>query len=58
MKKYLKEKREEFIWHLEDQGYSYGDIAELFSDNIYPVKVMRIVQSRPKNWKPKWIKQE
>ena len=52
---HLVEKREELMWALSLQSYSFQDIATIF--NVpHRMTVMRIVARKPADWKPKWIK--
>ena len=53
---FLAEKREEFCWALDIQGYNYAQIGRLFKINRS--SVMRIIDARPKEYKPKWVKRE
>jgi DNA-directed RNA polymerase specialized sigma24 family protein len=54
MKAHIQNKRSELIWALSLQDYSYSEIGEVFKLNSSTI--MRIVNQKPKNWKPKWIK--
>lgn len=55
MAKYLRDKRDELIWALSLQDYTYPQIAKIF--NIEHIStVLRIVKRRPARWKPKWVK--
>jgi DNA-directed RNA polymerase specialized sigma24 family protein len=56
MKIHLHNKRDEIIWALSLQDYSYGEIGEMFKLN--PSTIMRIIKQRPANWKTKWIKKQ
>ena len=56
MKLYLREKRNELIWALAHQGYSQVDIADIFGLN--QSSVLRIIEKKPSNWKPKWEKRD
>jgi len=53
-KKHLKEKRIELIWALSLQDYTDSEIASIF--NVNRSTILRIVAKKPKNYKPKWIK--
>jgi len=54
MKKYLEEKREEYVRSIGDQDYSLADIAAIFSMN--KTKVQRIIASTPDGWRSPWVK--
>ena len=54
IEQYLKDKREELIWALAVQGYENIQIANIF--NLGRMAVKRIIDKRPKDWQPKWIK--
>lgn len=56
MKGHLRDKRRELIWALAapDQGYNYSEIATMFGLNRS--SVMRIINNKPKEYKPKWVK--
>tara|TARA_Y100000310_G_scaffold230871_1_gene233422 strand:+ start:1578 stop:1793 length:216 start_codon:yes stop_codon:yes gene_type:complete len=55
MKIHIKHKRDEIIWALSQQDYTFADIGEMFKLNASTV--FRIIKEKPKDWKPKWIKQ-
>ena len=55
MKLFLKEKQEELIWALKYQGYSIGDIRQIFNFD-HDTQVWRIIEKMPEDWKPKWVK--
>jgi len=55
MKSHLIEKRNELIWALSLQEYSLAQIGKIF--NVDRSTIMRIVRTKPQDWKPKWIKQ-
>ncbi len=56
---HLREKRNEIIFALlePNQGYSYADIASIFN-NLNRSTILRIAKTKPKNYKPKWVKSE
>jgi hypothetical protein len=54
MKMHLKEKRDELIWALSLQDYTLADIGTVFKLNRSTI--FRIIEEKPKNWKPKWVK--
>jgi len=56
MREFIKEKRTELIWALGDQGYSQAHLAEMF--NTSRVDIMRVMKRKPKEWNPKWVKQQ
>lgn len=56
MKQYLKEKRDEIIWALSEQDYRRVDIAEMF--NVSKMKITRIIEKKPDDYKSKWVKRQ
>jgi hypothetical protein len=55
VKQHLLDKRDELIWAVEMQGYGFADLCTIF--NIaHRSTVMRIVDRRPSDWRPKWVK--
>lgn len=54
VEKHLKEKRDELIWALSLQDYTQAQIARIFG--VYRSTVKRIVDRKPRDWKPKWQK--
>lgn len=54
IEQHLRQKRQEIIWALDLQDYTDAQIGRLF--NISRVKVKRILNRRPEDWKNKWIK--
>lgn len=54
MKQHIKEKRDELIWALSLQDYSHSEIGSIFGLNRSTV--LRIIEAKPKDWTPKWIK--
>jgi len=58
IKEHIKEKRNEIIWALLAQGYSYADIVDMFKNVAHRSTVLRIAAKQPKNYQPKWIKRE
>jgi predicted DNA-binding protein YlxM (UPF0122 family) len=54
MQSYLKEKRNEFIWSLSQQGYNGSQIALIF--NIPRSTVHDIIKKKPDNWSSPWVK--
>jgi len=55
IKKLLNDKRLELIWALSLQEYTHEDIAYIFR-GLDRSSVTRIIQQRPEDYKPKWIK--
>ena len=54
--KHLKEKRNEIIWSLSiQQRYTDAHIGKIFNIK-HRSTVKRIIDSKPRNWKSKWIK--
>jgi len=54
IEQHLKDKREELIWALSLQDYTDAMISRIFS--MSKVAVRRIINTKPKDWAPKWIK--
>ena len=54
MKKHIKDKRDELIWALSLQDYTLSEIGTIFGINRSTV--LRILENKPKDWQPKWIK--
>lgn len=55
MKEFLREKRDELIWALSLQEYNYEEIGQMFN-GLNRSTVMRIIERKPRGWKPKWVK--
>ena len=51
---HIKEKRNELIWALGLQHYTFSEIGRIF--NMHRASVQRIVNRRPRDYKPKWVK--
>jgi hypothetical protein len=56
IKKLLDEKRIELIYALSLQEYTHEDIAYIMR-NADRSTITRIINTRPENYKPKWVKQ-
>lgn len=54
MKEYEREKRDELIWAIGDQGYSQQSIARMF--NLSKARVSVIMSAKPADWKSPWVK--
>lgn len=54
MEIHIKDKRDEIIWALSLQDYTPAQIGRMF--NINRSTVLRILDAKPKDWKPKWVK--
>ena len=54
MKEYEREKRDEIIWAIAEQGYSQQSIARMF--NLSKARVSVVVSERPADWKSPWVK--
>lgn len=54
MKQHIKEKRDELIWALSLQEYTLTEIGSIFGLNRSTI--LRIINKKPKDWQPKWIK--
>lgn len=55
VKQHLLEKRDQLIWALSLQDYSFADLCEIFNIK-HRTTVMRIVAQKPVGWIPPWIK--
>lgn len=55
-KRHLIDKRNELIWALDIQDYNYEEIGVIFN-GLNRSSIKRIVEKRPPDWKPKWVKQ-
>ena len=53
-KPYIGEKRQELVWALGLQGYSWEDIGLIFG--LHRSSVLRIYAKKPSDWKSKWVK--
>jgi hypothetical protein len=51
---HIQEKRDELIWALSLQNYTNAQIGRMFKLNRSTI--LRIIQSKPRDWKPKWVK--
>lgn len=51
---HLREKRNELIWALSLQDYNNSQIGLIF--NMNRSTAFRIIGSKPRDWKPKWVK--
>jgi hypothetical protein len=54
MENHVREKRDELIWALSLQDYTQAQIGRIFGLNRSTV--LRIIEAKPKDWKPKWVK--
>lgn len=54
MKKHIQDKRDELIWALSLQEYTYAEIGTIFKLNRSTI--LRIINSKPKDWQVKWVK--
>ena len=54
MEQYLQDKRDEIVWALSAQDYSGAQIARMFSTDRVTIK--RIIDKKPVDYKPKWVK--
>ena len=52
----VADKQEELVWALDHQGWSHIEIGEMFG--LPRMRVWRMVQRRPVDWHPKWVKRE
>lgn len=55
IKELLDTKRKEIIWALSLQDYTHEDIAEILRGADRST-VTRIINQRPVDWNPKWVK--
>jgi len=51
---HILDKRNEIMWALDVQKYTYAQIGRMF--NLHRSTVMRICKGRPATWKVKWVK--
>ncbi len=51
---HLKSKRNELMWALQLQDYTPAQIGRIF--NVDRSTAMRVIGSRPKDWRVKWHK--
>lgn len=56
IKELLEQKRTELIWALSLQEYTHEDISFILRDADRST-ITRIINKRPENWTPKWVKQ-
>lgn len=54
MEEHIKQKRDELIWALDLQGYTFVQIGRIFNRNSSTI--LRVVEAKPKGWKVKWVK--
>lgn len=54
IKPHLVAKRNEYIWSLVAQKYSYAEIADIF--NLSKSRIHVIANNMPAGWKSPWIK--
>lgn len=57
LKEHLREKRNEIIWALLAQGYTYAEVGVMFN-NLNRSTILRVDAKKPKDYKPKWVKRE
>ncbi len=55
LEKHLREKRYELIWALSHQDYTQAQICRIFN-MPHRSTVMHIINRKPRDWTPKWIK--
>jgi len=55
VKKHLIDKRDELIWALSIQDYTFADMCEVFNIK-HRSTIMRIVARKPAGWVPRWVK--
>jgi len=55
IKSLLDNKRIELIWALSMQNYTQEDIAYILRDANRST-ISRIINKKPSEWKPKWVK--
>lgn len=54
MESHIREKRDEIIWALSLQDYTNAQIGRMFK--LDRASILRIIEAKPKDWKPKWVK--
>lgn len=54
IKEHLRFKRNELIWALSQQDYTFADIGEIF--NLERSTILRIVRRMPRDWVSPWWK--
>lgn len=57
MRELLDQKRLELVWALSLQDYTHEDIAYLLRDADRST-ITRMINKRPPDWKPKWVKRD
>ncbi len=55
--KHERDKRVELIWALALQDYSAASIARIFGI-AHRSTVLRILQKKPRDWRPKWVRKD
>lgn len=50
-KLYILKRRDEFIWQAHIEGYTSGDISEMFN-KLNRTWITRIIKKMPLDWKP------
>ena len=55
IKELLNNKRKEIIWALSLQDYTHEDITEILKAADRST-ITRIINQRPPEWQPKWVK--
>ena len=56
IEKHLQDKRNELVWALSSREYTNAQIGRVFGINRSTVS--RIIEKKPKDYKPKWVKLE
>lgn len=56
IKEVLETKRNELIWALSLQEYTHDDIAFIFFNIKDRSTITRIINKKPTDWQPKWVK--
>lgn len=55
---YLKEKRNELLWALMEQGYTDAQLLRMWQSVTSAMAMKRIRDQKPADYKPKWVKQQ
>jgi hypothetical protein len=55
MREMLEQKRMELVWALSLQDYTHDDITYILRDADRST-ITRMINKRPADWQPKWIK--
>ena len=56
VKPHILDKRNELVWAISAQGYSLGEIVDMFGSVTSRTRAQRIIALKPLEWVPKWTK--